>query len=895
MGRSGGFEEGLDNGEEVGLPGGELQEPAEDVVAKASSGRSPQSPMDGNWQVTERLLQTLNQELGEVKEYVLTELRGEIATLRSEKVQLQSQVRELRHQQDELLSDRQQAQQQQWAQQFAQVMTQNLRQQLQTQVFGLSESGGTVRPEQRLLALHQQMVSLEEGLGAAIQTLQQELGQHQSDLSQQLLRMQDLEQQGEVLLGALVQKLQAQQRVQGQQQGRSTGASPQPQALTEGSMDSLQLPADPGNQDVGTMPMAQSAGELSGGMTGLDWHEPGLASADAMSAPGEAGAAESRLPGHPTDVASVMAAMSGLKPPGGDEPVEPVTAESLAEAFMGEPTPEAPSTPQQDLSVSSSRAAAMPSPPRLTTPVPANPVPQLESDEGPDESFIADFPIDVVRPDVSGFPATGAAEIEGQAPATEGSVGQAGPLSFDVMSPGPANGLSLDELYGAVGQPGAGSVSPSETRFPETGASGLGNSEAVGAGIAMPPGMVDRVQGELEPPQPPLKPVSPWLGEPPTTISSLVELTDGTSGAVPVLAGESGSRLDLSITGVEEAAIAEPTSTEVFGDGMSGGVVEEEVLQRSGSEQLRRSGAVIAVIALLLWAVQYSTVQILFHGAPWIADGQGFITATWSSALVTFWIRMLMVLPFMLVIGQGLYPPLLPEMQAVFRDRDRIPLYSIAASGLFFFLAHFLLYGTIAHNSATPAVALFFLYPVLGQFLGWSLFNQRLGSARLLAMVPLVLGVLLLLVQWSAVGGRVAGLASGLCYAMFLMLTAVNGRRMNPMTLTVLQFGLAWLWAVPAVFFLSRTDPMNDVGYVVACAVLSATVGLSQLFGLASRRRLGAGLSAVIQGTLPLVVGVVCLFLTDEVLPVSQVLGVFLVAGGAVALGFQRVSREPGR
>ncbi len=854
-----------------------------------------EAPVDGNWQVTERLLQTLNQELGEIKEYVLTELRGEIATLRSEKVQLQSQVQELRHQQDELLSDRQQAQQQQWAQQFAQVMTQNLRQQLQTQVFGLSESGGTVRPEQRLLVLHQQMVSLEEGLGAAIQTLQQELGQHQSELSQQLLRMQDLEQQGELLLGALVQKLQAQQSLKVQPSPvPPAGQSSQAQPWTEGSLDSISLPVA---NELGASPMAQNSGELSGDITGLDWTEPGLVAGDAMAAPTES--ADIRLPGHPTDVASVMAAMSGLKPPGEAGRGEAVTAESLAEAFTEESNPGEPAPAHGESKEPTSRAAAMPSPPRLTTPVPANPVPSAAPDEGADEAFIADFPIDVVRPDVSGFPASGAA-VEGNAqssPEVAAASGNAGPVSFDVNSPGPANGLSLDELYGAVGQPGAGNAGASGTD-----ASAPGKARETRSGIVMPPGMVDRAQvdlGEPEPPQPPpVEPVSPWLGEPPTTISSLIELTDGTEGSASALVGDAGAAAmispSLSVSGVEGAAIASsPSAPSVpISESM---VVEEELPQRSGNAQLRRSGAAIAVIALILLAVQYATVQVLFHGAPWIGDGQGFIAATWSSALVTFWIRMLMVLPFMIVIGQGLYPPLLPEMQAVFRDRDRIPLYSIAASGLFFFLAHFLLYGSIASSSATPAVALFFLYPALGQLLGWSLFNQRLSSARLLAMVPIILGALWLLVLWSSAGGRVAGLASGLCYALFLMLTAVNGRRMNPMTLTVLQFGLAWLWAVPAVFFLPRAVPLNDVGYVVACAVLSATVGLSQLFGVASRRRLGAGLSAVVQGTLPLVVGVICLFLTDEVLPISQVFGVLLVAGGAIGLGFQRSAREAGR
>ncbi|NJN32222.1 MAG: EamA family transporter [Synechococcales cyanobacterium RM1_1_8] len=297
----------------------------------------------------------------------------------------------------------------------------------------------------------------------------------------------------------------------------------------------------------------------------------------------------------------------------------------------------------------------------------------------------------------------------------------------------------------------------------------------------------------------------------------------------------------------------------------------------------------IALLGLLCWAGQYAILQVLFHGAPWLGSRDGLIAATWNSALVTFWIRMLMVLPFMIVIGQGLYPPLLQEMQGVVRDRDPLAWISLAASGLFFFLAQFLLYGAIATSSATPAVALFLIYPALNQFLGWSLFNQPLSQSRLLATLPLALG--LLLVVWSAGGGRMAGLASGLCFAFYLMLSAVNGRRMNPMTLTVLQFGLAWLCSMPALWVLPRTAPLNDPGYVIACIGLGLAGVLAQLLGLASRRRLGAGLNAMVQGGLPLAVGLICLFVSDEVLPLGQVLGVLLVVGGAIALGAERLFR----
>ncbi|NJM56738.1 MAG: hypothetical protein HC857_03885 [Synechococcales cyanobacterium RU_4_20] len=121
-----------------------------------------------SWKLTEDLLKTLNQELGGLKEYVLADLRGEITSLRSKKLQLETDINRLQSHWDSLVSDRDRAQQQQWAQQFSQVMAQNLLQDLQAQLLGTDATGTErpdQRPEQRLLILREQIAGLESVLG----------------------------------------------------------------------------------------------------------------------------------------------------------------------------------------------------------------------------------------------------------------------------------------------------------------------------------------------------------------------------------------------------------------------------------------------------------------------------------------------------------------------------------------------------------------------------------------------------------------------------------------------------------------------------------------------------------------------------------------------------------
>lgn len=788
----------------------DLPLPTDGPAGDAAGRLEPNWPTP-NWHTTEQLLQTLNQELGGIKEYVLTELRGEITSLRSEKLQLQSQVQELRHQQELLVSDRQQQQQQQWAQQFAQVMAQTLRQQLQAQVFGLAESEGRPQsPEQRLLALQQQMANLEEALAQAMGSVQADLAQHQSRLSQQLLRMQDLEQQGELLLGQLVQNL---QRVQ-------------PDAAA-----------------------------------GLDG--PGEDGPEA-----DRGERSPRPPSHPTDVASVMATLDLQQPP-------------------------AASTSTQG--VAAPRAAAMPTPPRLTRPL-ATHQPRSQGnildvgiDEGADETFMADFPIDVVKPRATPAP----------------------PSSGDRSSGGVSNTVS--------------------------GSSPDMSSASLLDGFPLLPSPDSPLGEESSQPAPTgaSLPRTPWQTEPPQTISSLRELiAPGGAGAVMpgsapsgafdanagVAPGEAPSEAPGQVQDLAPDLTDRPSALLERGRRMDPGAFEAHLppLSRPAAGQalghdrralpggrLRRSGFVIAALGLGLMALQLLTVQLLFHGAPllmaWLPGGEldnganggaletaGLIAPTWSSALVTFWIRMLMLLPFIMVMGQGLYPPLMEEMQQVVSDRDRVPLISIAASSLFLFLGHFLLYGAIAQASVTPAVALFFSYPLIAQALGWSLLGQSLSQARLGAMAVLGLGLVTLLFQWGPAGGLVAGLASGLCFALYRMLTSVNSRRVNRLPLTVLQFALAWLFSMPALLFLPQVQPRNEIGYVLACLLLSLTVLLNYVFEKASLLRLGSGWSAAVMGCLPLVVGLGGLLLTSERLAVGQLVGVGLVTAGAIALGWLR-------
>lgn len=300
------------------------------------------------------------------------------------------------------------------------------------------------------------------------------------------------------------------------------------------------------------------------------------------------------------------------------------------------------------------------------------------------------------------------------------------------------------------------------------------------------------------------------------------------------------------------------------------------------------AGFISAGLSLILLALQYCTVQLIFHGAPWLGTaGQGFIQPTWGSALLTFWIRMLMVLPLMIVIGHGIYPPLLEEMQEVVRSRDRRPLISIVLSSLLLFLSQLLLYRSIGISSASVAVGLLFVYPAAVNLFGVGLFKRPISRQALLTLLPIGLGGMILLVQSGSAGVNPGGL-SAICFALYVLVGRLYTRHLHLLTLTVMQFGLAWLFSMPALLFLRQASPAHEVGYVVACLVLSLTVFLNYFFNTASLNRLGPAWSSIVNGWTPLLVALLSMIFSLGSLTLAQGLGILLVTLGVTALNLER-------
>lgn len=232
---------------------------------------NPQSVAD-NGQPLEQLLQALRQDLIHLQQDVVAQLVQDVNQLQQKKAQLTAEIEQLtaarqvmQTEQEIWLSAQQQAQQQLWARQLAQILGNHLQKTIVERLdqiaahpssvtgetanaqpgAGEKEIGHTPAEEaQRLLA------ALDSSFSASFKALERELNNYHSTLFQQISRMQDLEQQGEVVLTALVRRLQEQL----QMAETTVHSTPPPMVTTE-----------PHDSEVGQQGEGVTSPPISGG------------------------------------------------------------------------------------------------------------------------------------------------------------------------------------------------------------------------------------------------------------------------------------------------------------------------------------------------------------------------------------------------------------------------------------------------------------------------------------------------------------------------------------------------------------------------------------------------------------------------------------------------------
>ena len=171
----------------------------------------------------ESVLWTVTQQLQSLQDNLLRSLQEDVKRLESEKSRLSDEIRGLREEKDHLQQARQITEQQVLMRQLGQVLANHISTQLQSELEKLarqaslhpnnndqqqpqkySESDAVEEVDRNVERV---LGNLDDTLTITFNSLQKELNNYQSSLSQQLSRMHGQQQQGEALLAELVNRL----------------------------------------------------------------------------------------------------------------------------------------------------------------------------------------------------------------------------------------------------------------------------------------------------------------------------------------------------------------------------------------------------------------------------------------------------------------------------------------------------------------------------------------------------------------------------------------------------------------------------------------------------------------------------------------------------------------
>ena len=160
-------------------------------------------------------LRIVTEELQIIQRTLLKSLQEDVKRLQGEKTRLTDDIQRLQTEKDDLQRGRQINEQQVLVRQLGQVLANHISSQLNNSLEKLANQGTISTPEKNEPSQlpHQQeniekiIGSLDNTLTITIRSLQQELKNYQNSLSQQLSRMQNQQQQGELILVELVNRL----------------------------------------------------------------------------------------------------------------------------------------------------------------------------------------------------------------------------------------------------------------------------------------------------------------------------------------------------------------------------------------------------------------------------------------------------------------------------------------------------------------------------------------------------------------------------------------------------------------------------------------------------------------------------------------------------------------
>ncbi|MBD2091572.1 EamA family transporter [Microcoleus sp. FACHB-1515] len=285
-------------------------------------------------------------------------------------------------------------------------------------------------------------------------------------------------------------------------------------------------------------------------------------------------------------------------------------------------------------------------------------------------------------------------------------------------------------------------------------------------------------------------------------------------------------------------------------------------------------------------------------------DLGGFISLNLGNSMLILWMRMIIVVPLMIFLGNTIYPAAWRDLRSFLESRDRSILAAVTSSGFFLFLSQVLIYIAIGQVGPGVAVTILFMYPLVTVPLAWLLFRDRPTRLRIAVMVAILSGVILTAFPKLAASesiswlGIFAAVAAGISFACYLIAMQLSFRKLHPVPVSIIQFTTIFvLTSLSLIFFPTRLGldvlPEGRLGLIGGGVVLGTLTLAGYLLNNYGVRYLGAARASIIASSGPVLTALLAFVILpgdpSNALQRIQWLGILIVTLGVLALSFEKL------
>ncbi len=287
------------------------------------------------------------------------------------------------------------------------------------------------------------------------------------------------------------------------------------------------------------------------------------------------------------------------------------------------------------------------------------------------------------------------------------------------------------------------------------------------------------------------------------------------------------------------------------------------------------------------------------------------ISPTLGNSLLILMLRMMVVVPLMLVLAPMMHQRVWQDLHFLAdsvrgnptplkADTRRVLILSVV-SGCFLFLSQVLIYLAIGQVPTGMAIALFFIYPMISGLLSWFLFRDQPTLFRISAIASIFIGELLMLSGSAQAGiannyeGSMSAIASGVSFAIYIILTRICAAKLHPVTFTLINFAtmlclcfIGLMLPLPTSSSLI-VDPNRLLELILSAFILGVMTLASYVLNNVGISKVSATRAAIFGASVPVLTVIFAGLIIQETLSIVQILGILLITFGAAAFSLERI------